>query len=60
MWNHIINIYSSESLRTKTKESRINEHNFFLKWTVGTNCIRYSNHAGRGQAQYLISYVQAV
>ena len=30
MWNHIINIYSSESLRTKTKESRINEHNFFL------------------------------
>ena len=31
MWNHIIYIYSSESLRTKTKESRINEHNFFFK-----------------------------
>ena len=28
--------------------------------SVGTNCIRYSNHAGRGQAQYLISYVRAV
>ena len=27
---------------------------------VGTNCIRYSNHAGRSQAQYLISYVWAV
>ena len=24
---------------------------------VGTNCIHYSNYAGRGQAQYLISYV---
>ena len=22
---------------------------------VGANCIRYSNHAGRGQAQHLIS-----
>ena len=27
---------------------------------VGANCIRCSNHAGRGQAQYLISYVRAV
>ena len=26
MWDHIINIYSSELLRTKTKESRIIEH----------------------------------
>ena len=26
MWDHIINIHSSELLRTKTKESRINEH----------------------------------
>ena len=26
MWNHIINIYPSELLRTKTKKSRINEH----------------------------------
>ena len=25
MWNHIINIYSSELLSTKIKESRINE-----------------------------------
>ena len=25
MWNHIINIHSSELLNTKTKESRINE-----------------------------------
>ena len=32
MWNCIINIYLGELLRTKTKESRINEHkNFFLK-----------------------------
>ena len=26
MWDHIINIHLSELLRTKTKESRINEH----------------------------------
>ena len=26
MWDHIINIYLSELLHTKTKESRINEH----------------------------------
>ena len=26
MWNHIINIYPSELLRTKTKKSRINKH----------------------------------
>ena len=26
MWNHIINIYQSELLHTKTKESKINEH----------------------------------
>ena len=25
MWDHIINIYPSELLSTKTKESRINE-----------------------------------
>ena len=25
MWNHIINIYQSELLSIKTKESRINE-----------------------------------
>ena len=32
MWDHIINIDPSELLRTKTKESRINEHkSFFLK-----------------------------
>ena len=32
MWNCIINIHLDELLRTKTKESRINEHkNFFLK-----------------------------
>ena len=30
MQNHIINIHPSELLRTKTKASRINEHNFFL------------------------------
>ena len=29
-------------------------------YIAGTNCIRYSNYAGRGQAQYLISYIQAV
>ena len=26
MWDHIINIYPSELLHTKTKEFRINEH----------------------------------
>ena len=26
MWDHIINIHTSELLRTKTKESIINEH----------------------------------
>ena len=26
MWDHIINIHSSELLCTKTKKSRINEH----------------------------------
>ena len=38
MWDHIINIHPSESLNTKTKESRINEskkkkvfHNNFFK-----------------------------
>ena len=30
MWDHIINIHSSELLHTKTKESRINEHKFFF------------------------------
>ena len=29
-------------------------------YIAGTNCIRYSKYAGRGQAQYLISYIQAV
>ena len=32
----------------------------FLIGGVGANCIRYLNHAGRGQTQYLISYVRAV
>ena len=31
MWDHIINIHSSELLRTKIKESRINEYNIFFK-----------------------------
>ena len=30
MWDYIINIHQSELLRTKTKEFKINEHNFFL------------------------------
>ena len=31
MWDHIINIHSSELLYTKTKEFRINEHKNILK-----------------------------
>ena len=32
MWDHIINIHLSQLLRTKTKESKINEHKkVFLK-----------------------------
>ena len=31
MWDHIINIHSSELLCTKTKEFRINEHKNILK-----------------------------
>ena len=31
MWDHIINIHSSELLCTKTKESRINEHKKYFK-----------------------------
>ena len=31
MWDSIINIHQNELLRTKTKEFKINEHNFFLK-----------------------------
>ena len=31
MWDHIINIYSSELLCTKTKEFRINKHKNILK-----------------------------
>ena len=32
MWDHVINIHSSELLCTKTKKSRINEHkNIFKK-----------------------------
>ena len=31
MWDHIINIHSSELLYTKTKKSRINEHKNILK-----------------------------
>ena len=31
MWDHIINIYPRELLYAKTKESRINEHNFKKK-----------------------------
>ena len=35
MLDHIINIYSSELLSTKTKESRINEYkNIFKKWII--------------------------
>ena len=34
MWDHIINIHQSELLYTKIKELRINEHNFFFKWTI--------------------------
>ena len=30
MWDYIINIHPSELLRTKTKESRINEHTKIL------------------------------
>ena len=30
------------------------------KLPVGTNCTLCSNYAGRGQAQYLISYIQTV
>ena len=32
MWDHIINIHPSELLHTKTKEFRINEHNFFFNF----------------------------
>ena len=31
MWDHIINIYSSELFCTKIKESRINKHKNILK-----------------------------
>ena len=31
MWDHIINIHSSELLCTKTKESRINKHKNIYK-----------------------------
>ena len=31
MWNHIINIHSSELLYTKTNEPRINEYKNILK-----------------------------
>ena len=31
MWDHVINIHLSELLLIKTKESRINKHNFFFK-----------------------------
>ena len=35
MWDHIINLHSSELLCTKTKEFRINEHkNIFKNWTI--------------------------
>ena len=30
MWDHIINIHPNELLRTKIKEFRIKEHNFFF------------------------------
>ena len=30
MWDHIINIYSSQLLCTKIKEFRINEHKVFF------------------------------
>ena len=47
----------------KKYEKKIKNKKLKLRNTitvVGTNCIRYSNHAGRGQAQCLISYVRAV
>ena len=31
MWDHIINIHSNELLYTKTKESKINEHENIFK-----------------------------
>ena len=31
MWDHVINIHQSKLSHIKTKESRINEHNLFLK-----------------------------
>ena len=31
MWDYIINIYQSELLHTKIKQSRINEHKLLLK-----------------------------
>ena len=31
MWDHIVNIHSSELLYTKTKEPRINEYKHILK-----------------------------
>ena len=36
MWDHIINIHSSELLYTKTKEFRINKHKkkILKKWTI--------------------------
>ena len=43
MWDHIINIHSSELLCTKTKDSRIDEHKKFIKkngqFTFSTNNI---------------------
>ena len=40
MRDHIINIHPSELLRTKTKESKINEHKKKkLKWTIYIFCL---------------------
>ena len=35
MWDYIINIHQSELLRTKTKEFKINEYNFFFNFKNG-------------------------
>ena len=48
------------SLYLKIAKLSLLECFIFHLGLVGTNCIRYSNYARRGQAQYLISYVQAV
>ena len=39
MWNHIINIYLSELLNTKTKESKLNQSlKKFVRILLGIKC----------------------